>query len=55
MRRLLAATFVALAVGSSAGVASAKEIVRFPLCDLDGHCDRHCVVATDAPYFWCGY
>ena len=46
---------VALAVGAVATPATAKEITRFPLCDLEGHCDRHCVVATDAPYFWCGY
>jgi hypothetical protein len=56
MRRLLAAGVLALGLGGvAAGPASAKEIARFPLCDLDGHCDRTCLVSTDAPYFRCGY
>ena len=55
MRRLFALALVALAVSATAAPSGAKEIARFPLCDADGHCDRHCVVQTDAPYFYCGY
>lgn len=55
MRRLLALSLAALAVTATVLPAQAKETARFPLCDLDGHCDRHCVVETDAPYFFCGY
>jgi hypothetical protein len=53
MRRLLAVAAVVTVLGS-AGVASAKDIATFPLCDLDGHCDRHCTVNTDN-VLRCGY
>jgi hypothetical protein len=54
MRRLLAAAVVATALAGTAGVATAKDIVTFPLCDLDGRCDRHCTVNTDN-VLRCGY
>jgi hypothetical protein len=52
MRRALAAA--ALTTLALAGAASAKDIVSFPLCDLDGHCDRTCTVNTDN-VLRCGY
>jgi hypothetical protein len=55
MRRLLTATVVAVALAVPTGAATAKDLVTFPLCDLDGHCDRHCTLATDKPFFSCGY
>ena len=55
IRRALVVVLVAAgALGLSAGPVAAKEI-RVPVCDLDGHCDRHCVVGTDKPFLRCGY
>ena len=53
MRRALALAALVVAI---AAPAYAKEIVTFPLCDADGHCDRHCTVATPPDQvFRCGY
>jgi hypothetical protein len=54
MRRLLAAAIVATALAGTAGVAGAKDIVSFPVCDLDGHCGPTCTVNTDT-VLRCGY
>jgi hypothetical protein len=40
---------------AGAAPAAAKDVARVPVCDLDGHCDRHCIVSTDAPFVRCGY
>ena len=59
MRKLVGVMLASIVgVGSlvaTAPAASAKDIARIPVCDLDGHCDRHCVVSTTSPYLRCGY
>ena len=55
MRRLIVLGTIAAALVGGVAPAMAKDIVRFPLCNLEGQCDRHCVVSTDKPFFRCGY
>lgn len=56
MRRLSTLfSALVLAMALSDPAAAAKDIARIPLCDLDGHCDRTCVVSADEPFVRCGY
>jgi hypothetical protein len=52
MRRILAAA--ALTTLALAGTATAKDIVSFPLCNLEGQCGPTCTVNTDN-VLRCGY
>ena len=53
MRRLLALGAVAAAVTFSAVPAAAEPIARFPLCDLEGRCDKWCEVNAKPPILVC--
>jgi hypothetical protein len=55
MRRSVFVAIVVTAMVSTSPAVLAKDIVRVPVCDLDGHCDRTCIVSTTSPFLRCGY
>lgn len=44
-----------LAVLGTAAPALANDIVSVPVCDTEGHCDRHCYVSDAKPFVRCGF